>query len=314
MTERVRIGTRGSLLARTQAEGIAAAIRRISSTLTVEVIPIRTQGDTAPSSSPLPAGGKGLFVKEIEEALLAKQIDLAVHSAKDLPAALPSGLTLAAVPEREDPRDVLIAKEGRPVRDLPPGARVGTSSIRRRAQLLHVRPDLVIVPLRGNVETRIRKLESEPLDAIVLAAAGLHRLNLGRCVTEYLDEETCLPAIGQGALGLEIRTEDREMAVLLDPLDHPPSRRALTAERAFLRHLGGDCQTPLAARGRIEEKKLILTGLVASRDGKILLRDTVAGRPDEAEDLGRQLADRLREKGAQEILSEAAAVPPTEKR
>ncbi len=312
MRRRVRIGTRGSLLARTQAEGIAAQIRRLSPTLTVEVIPITTRGDTTPLPT-RPAGGKGLFVKEIEEALLTGQIDLAIHSAKDLPAALPSGLTLAAVPEREDPRDVLIAQEGRTLRELPPGARVGTSSIRRRAQLLHARPDLRIIPLRGNVETRIRTLESEPLDAIVLAAAGLRRLNLLTRVTEYLDEEVCLPAIGQGALGLEIRTGDLEIATLLDPLDHPPSRRALAAERAFLSHLGGDCQTPLAASGRLQDRELILTGLVASPDGKILLRETVRGRPDEADRLGGLLAEALRRQGADEILRGAAEVSPREK-
>jgi hydroxymethylbilane synthase len=278
--------------------------------LSVRLETIKTTGDKILDVPLAQVGGKALFVKEIEEALLGGSVDLAVHSMKDVPTDLPAGLTIAAVTEREDPLDVLISRTGARLRDLPSGARVGTSSLRRQAQLLHHRPDLTIVGLRGNLDTRIRKLDSQGLDAIVLAAAGVKRLGWMDRITEFLSPEVCLPAIGQGALGIEIRVPSGwgdpgppwTVTAVVAVLDHPPTHAAVLAERAFLRRLEGGCQVPFAAHARIAGDEMLLRGLVASPDGRRLVRGERRGTPGEAEAVGTALAEDLLARGATEIL------------
>ncbi|MGH7411334.1 MAG: hydroxymethylbilane synthase, partial [Candidatus Methylomirabilis sp.] len=243
-------------------------------------------------------------VKEIEEALLEGRIDLAVHSLKDLPAELPAGLGIGAMLAREDPLDALVSRDSLRFADLPHAARIGTGSLRRQVQLLHRRPDLQLVPLRGNVETRLKKLEALGLDALVLAAAGLIRLGLHERITERLQPDLCLPAIGQGALVIEIRVDDRRVAALVDGVNHRETRLATTAERAFLRRLGGSCVTPVAAYGRIEGDLLVLTGMVASLDGKRMVRQVQRGEAIAPEEVGQALAEELLAAGADEILRE----------
>lgn len=302
----LRLGTRGSPLALAQSREVIAALEGSHPGLRVELTVIRTSGDRIQDVPLATVGGKGLFVKEIEEALLAGRIETAAHSMKDLPAILPHGLTLGAITAREDPGDVLVAREARTLEALPRGARVGTSSLRRRAQLLHRRPDLCVVPLRGNVDTRLRRLGEGALDAIVVAAAGLKRLGVRPANAVALPLDVSLPAPGQGALGLEIRADDRSTAALVAALDDATSRLAVTAERAFLRRLAGDCNVPVAALGTVRGDSLTLTGLVASPDGKTLIRDTVAGPAREGEALGAALAERLLARGADRILRETA--------
>jgi hydroxymethylbilane synthase len=301
------IGTRGSQLALWQANHVTERLRAACPGLSVRLETIKTTGDKILDVPLAQVGGKALFVKEIEEALLGGSVDLAVHSMKDVPTDLPAGLTIAAVTEREDPLDVLISRRGARLRDLPSGARVGTSSLRRQAQLLHHRPDLTIVGLRGNLDTRIRKLDSQGLDAIVLAAAGVKRLGWMDRITEFLSPEICLPAIGQGALGIEMReprAASREPSVprIVNALDHPETHVAVLAERAFLRRLEGGCQVPFAAHARIAEGQLLLRGLVASPDGRRLVRGERRGTPGEAEAVGTALAEDLLAHGATEIL------------
>jgi len=287
-----------------QAELVARALRNRWPDLEVTLIPIKTSGDKLLDVQLAQVGGKGLFVKELEEALLADQIDLAVHSLKDLPVTLPSGLRLGAIMVREDPLDALVARDGLQFTGLPTGSRIGTSSLRRQVQLLHRRPDLQIVPLRGNVETRLRKLETLGLDAVVLAAAGLIRLGLQDRITERLQPELSLPAIGQGALAIEIREDDQRVAALVDQLDDRETRLATTAERAFLRRLGGSCVTPIAAFGQIEGESLQLTGMVASLDGKRMVKQVRRGDAGAPEEVGHALAEQLLAAGAEEILRE----------
>ncbi|MBM2836420.1 MAG: hemC [candidate division NC10 bacterium] len=287
-----------------QAELVARALRNRWPDLEVTLIPIKTSGDKLLDVQLAQVGGKGLFVKEIEEALLADQIDLAVHSLKDLPVTLPSGLRLGAIMVREDPLDALVARDGLQFTGLPTGSRIGTSSLRRQVQLLHRRPDLQIVPLRGNVETRLRKLETLGLDAVVLAAAGLIRLGLQDRITERLQPELSLPAIGQGALAIEIREDDQRVAARVDQLDDRETRLATTAERAFLRRLGGSCVTPIAAFGQIEGESLQLTGMVASLDGKRMVKQVRRGDVSAPEEVGHALAEQLLAAGAEEILRE----------
>ncbi len=300
----LKLGTRGSPLAMRQAGLVADALCNRWPGLEVALIPIKTSGDKLLDSPLAQVGGKGLFVKEIEEALLGGRIDLAVHSLKDLPAELPPGLRVGAVMRREDPFDALIARDGLRFAELPLGARIGTSSLRRQVQFLHRRPDLQIVPLRGNVETRLRKLDTLGLDAVVLAAAGLIRLGLQHRITQRLDPELSLPAIGQGALAIEIREDDQRVAALVDRIDHRETRLATMAERAFLRHLGGSCVTPVAAFGEIEEDSLVLTGMVASLDGKRLVKRVLRGEASTPDEVGRALAEELLAAGADEILRE----------
>jgi hydroxymethylbilane synthase len=297
----VKIGTRGSQLALWQANHVKARLEAAEPGLVVELEIIKTKGDKILDVPLAAVGGKGLFVKEIEEALADRRVDLAVHSMKDVPAELLPGLALVAVSAREDARDVLCSHKGG-FRELPAGARVGTSSVRRVCQLLAVRRDLEILPLRGNVDTRLRKLDAGELDAIVLAAAGLHRLGLSDRVTEYLDPSFCLPAIGQGVLGLEARADDAQTISRVRRALHDEGTAACAAaERAFLIRLQGSCQTPLAAHGSLRSGRLFLDGLVGDLEGRRILREQIEGPPDE--DLGRMLAERLLERGAAELLS-----------
>jgi hydroxymethylbilane synthase len=301
----LRIGTRASQLALWQANWVKAELEKRHPGLEVTLTKIKTQGDKILDVPLAMVGGKGLFVKEIEEAMLRGEIDIAVHSMKDVPTIFPEGLALRCITEREDPRDIVILKPGfKSWRDLPQGARIGTSSLRRKAQLLHLRPDLKMIDIRGNVETRIRKLTEDDLDAVILAAAGMHRLGFAGQISEYLETDISLPAIGQGALGLESRIEDAEVNALIDFFNHPATAHAVIAERAFLRRLEGGCQVPIAAFGTVEGDRLSFTGLVSSVDGQQFLKQTVEGDVEEAEHLGTSLADDLLIKGAGKILNE----------
>ncbi len=305
MTSReIRIGTRGSALALFQANWVKDRLLEHHPGLKVSVVKIKTTGDKILDTPLAKIGGKGLFVKEIEEALIRKEIDLAVHSIKDVPTELPKGLHLSAITKREDPRDAFISKEGTRLRDLPKGAKIGTSSLRRQAQLLHFRDDFQMIPLRGNLDTRIRKLKTENLDGIVVALAGLKRLGLEMNVTEILPPEISLPAIGQGALGIESRIGDMEIEEKIRFLNDPDSSIAITAERSFLKRLGGGCQVPIAAFGRIENSVLKLDGMVGSLEGRRLVRDQVEGPADQGESIGTGLAEILLKNGAEEILRE----------
>jgi len=296
----VRIGTRGSALALAQATWLREALGRRYPDRGATLVVIKTSGDRFVDRPLSAVGGKGLFVKEIDEALLADAVDCAVHSMKDLPAELAPGICLAAVPPRADTRDVLITREGIPLAALPPATRIGTSSLRRAALLRHLRPDLVIMPLRGNVDTRLRKLAAGDVDAIVLAAAGLHRLGLTVAHAEALDPAVFVPAIGQGALAIAARADDT--APLLGWLDDASTRAAITAERAFMHAIGGSCHTPLAAHATVTADALALDALVASPDGTRVLRGDCRGARLAAADLGRAMADELLARGAAAIL------------
>ena len=298
----VRIGTRGSPLAVWQAEWVRSRLHALYPQYETELVKIKTTGDKILDVPLAQVGGKGLFVKEIETALLEGRVDLAVHSMKDMPAEIPQGLCISAMPERENPLDVLISRNGHSIRDLPKGARLGSSSLRRGAQVRHIRPDVTVHPLRGNLETRIRKLETEGLDAIIVAAAGVKRLGLKAYITEYLPEAIMLPAIGQGALAIETRDDDDSTLRLIAPLDHRETRLAVKSERAFLARLEGGCQVPIAGRAKIVGDELELTGLVAEVDGSVLLRETIRGREDQPEKLGVELANRLLKQGGRKIL------------
>jgi hydroxymethylbilane synthase len=300
----LRIGTRGSALALWQAEWVKSQLLGWQQELIVELVVIKTTGDKILDVPLAQVGGKGLFVKEIEEALLDGRADLAVHSVKDMPAELPEGLHLAAMPPREDPRDALISKNNMALDKLPHGARVGTSSLRRAAQLLHLRPDLQIETLRGNVDTRLRKLESEGLDAIVLAAAGLKRMELSQVISEYLEPERILPAVGQGALGIETRTGDVFTNTVVESLVHQQTVTTVRAERAFLKRLEGGCQVPIGAYATLEDETLILKGMVADLKGVRLIRKEMRGDARQPEVVGKGLAEVVLESGGEEILAE----------
>jgi len=302
MMKPVVIGTRGSPLALWQAEWARSALMQRFPGVAVELSIIKTQGDKILDVPLAKVGGKGLFVKEIEDALLDGRADVAVHSMKDMPAEIPAGLAIGAVPERETPSDVLISRSGRTLRQLPPGGVIGTSSLRRAAQLRHLRPDLEVVALRGNVETRLRKLDTEELAAVVLAAAGVKRLGLAQRVSEYLDDESMLPAVGQGALCIEIREKDPRMGPMVAALDHPATRTAVSGERAFLKRLQGGCQVPIAGHGRLDGANLTLTGLVADIDGGTVIKDRLSGPAESAERIGIELAETLLKRGADQIL------------
>jgi len=303
----IRIGTRGSALALAQATWARDALARRYPERGATLVVIKTSGDRFVDRPLADIGGKGLFVKEIDEALLAGTVDCAVHSMKDLPAALAPGLHLAAVPRREDPRDVLITQAGVAFAALRAGARVGTSSLRRAALLRHLRPDLTITPLRGNVDTRLRKVAAGELDAIVLAAAGLHRLGLAPPAAEPLDPGVFVPAVGQGALALETRAD--ASATLLAWLDDPVTRAAVEAERAFMQAVGGSCHTPLAAHATVGAAQLRLQALVASPDGTRVLRGDRTGPAAAATDIGAALAAELIDRGATDILNQTRPGP-----
>jgi hydroxymethylbilane synthase len=319
------IGSRGSKLALWQANWVKKSLEEAHSGLVAEIEIIKTTGDKLAEASLVQIGGKGVFTKEIEEALLERRVDLAVHSLKDLPTALPDGLHIAAITEREDVRDALLVSEPlrgqvKTIRDLPQGARVGTSSLRRRAQLLNQRPDLQISELRGNVDTRLRKLNEGEYDAIILASAGLSRLGLSDRITARLDLQEMLTAVGQGALGIETRVDDQRTNLLLEPLNHWPTRYATEAERALLRELGGGCAVPIAAFARIRKDKnggrklgrLVIDALVADVEGRKLIRNQVTGPVNQPEDLGAQLAKILVDAGARELLPRIGGDQPAE--
>jgi hydroxymethylbilane synthase len=310
VAERVRIGTRGSPLALRQAEQVAEGLRRAWRGLAVELVAIRTSADRMPEAHLAQVGGKGLFVKEIDEALLEGRVDVAVHSLKDVPGAVPHGLALAAFPPREDPRDVLVSGGASGIPGLARGARVGTGSPRRRAQLLAHRPDLRVAPIRGNVETRLRKLDGGVCDAVVLAAAGLARLGLAPAGAAVLEPEEMLPAIGQGALAVETRADDREARERVAAVDDAPTRTAALAERAFLVRIGGSCTTPLAGLARFEAGQLRLDVFVATPDGTATLRDAARGDARDPEALGAVLAERMLARGAAALMAEGSTGGP----
>jgi len=302
MMKNLRIGTRGSKLALWQANWVKREINRYDPDISISLVKIKTTGDKILDSPLAKIGGKGLFVKEIEEALLREEIDIAVHSMKDVPAELPEGLIIGVVTKREDPRDVLISRSGESLSELKIGAKIGTTSLRRKAQLLNLRPDFEIFPLRGNLDTRIRKIYTEGLDAIIVAAAGVKRLLLDKNITEYIEPEVSLPAIGQGALAIEIRKYDVETENIIKKLDHLETRIAVYSERAFSKRLGGGCQTPVAAHGKVENSNIILHGMIADVDGSELIKDKISGNKEEYEKLGLELAERMLKNGGSRIL------------
>lgn len=302
----LRIGARGSPLSLAQTGLVARSLEEANPGLTTEIIPIKTTGDKILDTPLAKIGGKGLFVKEIEEALLDRRIDLAVHSAKDMPAELPEGLTIGAVPERADFRDVLITRGPGGWAALPQGARVGTSGLRRQAQLLAARPDLKVASIRGNVATRLKKVESE-FEATLLAAAGLKRLGLEPANAEFLPTEIMLPSSGQGSLALEVRADNLRVLEFLAPINHRPTVLALAAERGFLRRLGSSCQLPVAALARWADGTMSLDGLIASPDGRQLIRDrqtTELDSNEAAANFGQSLASDLLERGGDQIMKE----------
>lgn len=308
MARQIVIGTRGSRLALWQANFVAEAIKSKNRGYGVSLKKIKTTGDKILDSPLAKIGDKGLFVKEIEHVLARGEVDLAVHSMKDLPTDIPADLTIAAVTKREDPFDALISREGTRLKDLRPGAVIGTSSLRRRAQLLAYRPDLTFVDLRGNVDTRVRKMYEQNLDAIILSGVGLIRLGWGDRITERISYDVMVPGVGQGAIAIEARRDDQEILELASLLNDSTTERAVLAERALLRRLEGGCQVPLGALAVIEDHKLVLEAAVASVDGSELIRDSMEGEPEQPEELGIRLAERLLEQGADKILEEIRKV------
>jgi hydroxymethylbilane synthase len=306
-TKHVTIGSRGSQLALWQAHHVKAVLEQSFPDLEVRLEIIKTTGDAILDSPLSQIGDKGLFTKEIEHALLEGTIDLAVHSYKDVPTQLPAGLVIGAVSRREDVRDVFIAHPGKPYKridDIPQGGTIATGSLRRRSQLLHWRPDLTIVDLRGNLNTRFAKLEASSWDGMILARAGVVRLEMGARITETISLERMLPAVGQGALGIELRAGDTKTKKLLAPLHSDATACATEAERALLRYLEGGCQIPLGAHARIEENELSLDAVIGSLDGKKLIRGSLRGSPDDAADIGERLAKTLTASGGKAILDE----------
>ncbi len=297
MQKKLLVGTRGSKLALWQTEWVIKCLKEKYRDIDFLPVKIKTTGDQLAKASLVQAGGTGLFTKELELALLRGEIDLAVHSLKDLPTQLPTGLALLSVCPRGNAADALVSRTGLALDSLPKDAVIGTSSLRRAAQLLHYRPDFRIVPLRGNIDRRLKKMEEKKLDGIVLAASGLQRLGLAKNITETIPFSICLPAAAQGAIGIEGRAGDKQVAQIAFSLNHPSSAAAVTAERAFLRKLGGGCQYPIGVLGEVEGDKLTLTGMVASENGKQLVRNTVTGKVDEAVGLGEALAEKFHCRG-----------------
>ncbi|NHM30498.1 hydroxymethylbilane synthase [Neobacillus terrae] len=299
---KIIVGSRRSKLALTQTNWVIDQLKKLGAPFEFEVKEIVTKGDRILDVTLSKVGGKGLFVKEIEQAMLNKEIDMAVHSMKDMPAVLPEGLTIGCVPFREDHRDALISKGHIPLKDLKEGAIIGTSSLRRSSQLLLKRPDLEIKWIRGNVDTRLSKLQDEEYDAIILAAAGLSRLGWASdVVTEFLDADTCIPAVGQGALSIECRTDDQELLDLFEKFTCKKTERAVRAERVYLNKMEGGCQVPIAGFAQVDDNdEIVMTALVASPDGKEVYKETVRGTVPE--EVGAKAADLLIEKGAKELI------------
>lgn len=310
MKNKIIIGTRGSKLALWQAEWIKSQLQNLYPDLQIELNKIKTTGDKILDVPLAKVGGKGLFVKEIEEALLKGEADIAVHSMKDVPTDLPEGLHLAVITKREDPRDAFLSRISNfkfqipNFKDLPQGATVGTSSLRRSCQLLSIRPDLKIEHLRGNLDTRLRKLDEGQFDAIILAAAGVKRLGWSERITQILPPEISLPAIGQGAVGIECRVDDEFINNLIAPLNHPETSICVKAERAFLKKLEGGCQVPIAAYARLIDGRVVMDGLVGNVSGDRIVKGQIEGIPNDAENLGIKLAEDLLSRGAKEILNE----------
>jgi hydroxymethylbilane synthase len=299
----IKIGTRGSKLALAQTNAVVDRLKKAAPEIAAEVCVIKTSGDILQDVSLLKIGGQGVFVKEIEDALLAGNIDLAVHSMKDVPGETPEGLIFAAILPREDVRDILVSRGNVKIEFMPRGAKIGTGSLRRGAQIQAMLPDVTIVPLRGNIDTRLKKIETENLTGVILAAAGMKRLDYVQRITQYLPIELMLPAVGQGALGLQIRKTDSVLAGLLAGLNHEPTSVAVTAERSYLRALGGGCRLPIAALAMLEGRQLTLEGLVAAPNGGSVVRDKVRGAKEEAEELGIRLASVIMEKGGKKLLN-----------
>ncbi|MDO8784997.1 MAG: hydroxymethylbilane synthase [Syntrophales bacterium] len=304
INETLRIGTRGSDLALQQTHWVAGRLRENFPGLKVEITVIKTKGDIMSDVSLAQIGGKGVFVKEIEEALLRDQIDIAVHSMKDVPAELPDGLEIGVIPAREDPRDVLISKDNRKLEELPQGARIGTGSLRRGFQIKNLLPDIEIVALRGNLNTRIRKIVTDNLDGVIVAAAGLSRMGWLPQVSQFIPVEMMLPAVGQGAIGIELRSDDKDTKDTVSFLNHPSTWLEVSAERSFLKWLGGGCRLPIAAYGKRDGDSLGLMGLVGDVDGRVVIRDVVRGPVEEAEALGKELAEKISSRGGRDILEE----------
>ena len=301
MHNSLTIGTRGSQLALWQSQFIKNQLERHFSDIEVCLKVIKTIGDTIQNRS-LVGLGKGVFTKEIENALLTGDIDLAVHSLKDLPTELPTGLCIAAIPVREDPRDVLITSTGRSLESLPEGAKIGTTSPRRKAQLLYIRPDVRVVDVRGNVDTRLRKLHETDLDGIILAAAGIKRLLKPEIITQFFDTEQMVPAVGQGALAIEVREADDRVEKLVAPLNDHRAAAEITAERAVLENLGGGCQVPIGAYAEHIDGELSLIGAVCHPEGSVRIMERATGTPDTAEYLGGVVVEKLISSGAAELL------------
>lgn len=299
---KIVIGSRGSQLALWQANWVKAELERLHSNVDINIRVITTSGDKIQDVPLAKIGGKGLFVKEIEEALLAKEVDLAVHSMKDVPMEIPAELVVSVITKRESPLDALISKNGERLVNLPQGATIGTSSLRRSSQLLKYRVDFKIHPLRGNVDTRLRKVKTGNYDAIILASAGLNRLGWASDITEEISEEILLPAMGQGALGIETRLEDTKTYDFISPLNHKQTNYAVTAERALVGRLDGGCQVPIGAYAKIENNLISLKGLVASLDGETIYTSENTGPVDDAINIGQELGSRLLKMGANEIL------------
>jgi hydroxymethylbilane synthase len=297
---KIILGSRGSKLALWQAHWVQKRLE--ASRYDTEIKIIKTSGDQMKEVTLAQSGTKGLFIKEIEEALLAGEVDLAVHSLKDLPVEQPAGLFVAAVPEREDPRDVLILRQAANGRELPPGAKVGTGSLRRQSQLCHFYHHLEIVPMRGNIDTRLKKLDRGDCDALVMAAAGLKRLGFESRITRYFAPDEICPAAGQGALALEVRRDDAKVLAAVAPLDHAATHAAVRAERAALKELGGGCQLPIAVHASLDGEGLRLRGVVASPDGQKMIRASAAGLSRDPEELGVRVAQDLLRQGARSMI------------
>jgi len=303
-TKLVRIATRKSALALWQAEFVKAELERFHADVCVELVPMSTQGDIILDTPLAKIGGKGLFVKELEQAMLDGRADIAVHSMKDVPVEFPDGLELYTICEREDPRDAFVSNNFANLNELPQGAIVGTSSLRRQCQIKALRPDLDIRDLRGNVNTRLGKLDDGQYDAIILAAAGLIRLKMSKRIADYIEPEVSLPANGQGAVGIECRIDDEVTKALLAPLEHTQTRIRVNAERSMNRYLEGGCQVPIGAYALVDGEQVHLRGLVGAVDGSEILRDEVTGHVNDAEELGIELAKKLLAQGADKILAE----------
>lgn len=307
---KIRIGTRDSKLARLQTDTVMARLKALSDQIEIEIVPVTTKGDRVLDRPIAELGSRGVFVKELEEALLANEVDIVVHSLKDLPTEMPSPLTLAAVLDREDARDVLIARDNLAFMELPAGSRIATSSRRRAAQLLNLRDDIEFVDIRGNIPTRVRKFDEGYSDAIVLAAAGLNRLELDNRICQHFEVGELTPAAGQAALGVECRSADKDLIAFLKSIEDLGARQEVDCERAYLGKLGGGCSVPVGAYARLMGDKLLITGCIASLDGKELFRQSHSGEPASAEKIGLALAEAMLDAGGRKVMEDLRRQTP----